>query len=96
MRDRLQRGVNRLLFGERDDPYVVLSQLTRQLRQTGEPGLTLPAVAATITRALKLPYAAIELSDGDAGRTVAASGRASMETESWPVSYTHLGSNSPP
>ena len=87
VRDRLQRGVNRLLFGERDDPYVVLSQLTRQLRQTGEPGLTLPAVAATITRALKLPYAAIELSDGDAGRTVAASGRASMETESWPLLY---------
>ncbi|MDQ5809280.1 MAG: hypothetical protein M3358_00730 [Actinomycetota bacterium] len=27
LRDRLQRGVNRLMYGERDDPYAVLSRL---------------------------------------------------------------------
>ena len=31
LRDRLQRLVDRLMYGERDDPYTVLSQLNQQL-----------------------------------------------------------------
>ncbi len=31
LRERLQRGVNRLMYGERDDPYTVLSRLGGQL-----------------------------------------------------------------
>ncbi|MCA9999554.1 MAG: hypothetical protein KDE56_27515 [Anaerolineales bacterium] len=35
LRERLQRSVNRFMFGERDDPYKVLSQLGRQLGRNG-------------------------------------------------------------
>src|SRR5215211_3086895 len=31
LRDRLQRAVNRLMYGERDDPYAVLSRLGQRL-----------------------------------------------------------------
>lgn len=34
VRDYLQRGVNRLLYGERDDPYAALSRLGRRLEAT--------------------------------------------------------------
>jgi signal transduction histidine kinase len=31
LRERLQRGVNRLMYGERDDPYAVVSRLGKRL-----------------------------------------------------------------
>jgi len=68
MRDRLQRGVNRLMYGERDDPYGVLSRLGERLEATLEPESVLPAVAETVAQALKLPYAAITLKEDGEGR----------------------------
>jgi hypothetical protein len=37
LRGRLQRGVNRLMYGEQDDPYVVISRLGKRLRQRLSP-----------------------------------------------------------
>ncbi|HWQ12900.1 MAG TPA: hypothetical protein VNL77_08870 [Roseiflexaceae bacterium] len=34
LRAHLQRAVNRLMYGERDDPYTVLSGLSQQLKAT--------------------------------------------------------------
>jgi signal transduction histidine kinase len=65
VRERLQRSVNRLIYGQRDEPYAVLSQLGRQLETTIAPDAALPVVVETVVRALKLPYAAIQLGDGD-------------------------------
>lgn len=64
LRDRLQHGVNRLMYGERDDPYAVLSRLGQRLEATLEPRAVLPAVAETVAQALKLPYVAVALKDG--------------------------------
>jgi signal transduction histidine kinase len=61
LRDRLQRGVNRLMYGERDEPYKVLSELGASLEATLAPESVLPTVVETVARALKLPYAAIIL-----------------------------------
>jgi hypothetical protein len=38
LRSKLQRGVNRLMYGERDDPYAVISRLGRRLEATLAPG----------------------------------------------------------
>ncbi len=62
LRQRLQRGVNRLMYGERDDPYVVLSRLGQQLEATLASDSILPTIVEVITQTLKLPYAAIRLS----------------------------------
>src|SRR2546421_579455 len=65
LRDRLQRGVNRLMYGERDAPYVVLSRLGQRLEATLAPQAVLPTIVETVAQALKLPYAAIALKQGD-------------------------------
>jgi signal transduction histidine kinase len=88
LRERLQRGANRLLFGERDDPYAVLSTMGRRLQETAVPGETLPAIAETICQALKLPYAAILLQAAEGERSIAAaSGKPAASLAEWPLRY---------
>ncbi len=60
-RERLQRGVNRLTYGERDDPYAVISRLGQRLEATLAPDAVLPTIVETVAQALRVPYAAIEL-----------------------------------
>ena len=55
LRERLQRGVNRLLYGDRDEPYTVLTRLGRRLEQTIATTAVLPVIVESIARALKLP-----------------------------------------
>jgi signal transduction histidine kinase len=74
LRERLQRGVNRLMYGERDDPYAVVSRLGERLEATLAPDAVLPTITETVREALKLPYAAIALMEnGTAPTRVAAS-----------------------
>lgn len=65
VRHRLQRMVNRLMYGERDDPYTVLSRLGQRLEATLAPEAILPTIVETVAQALKLPYVAIALKEGD-------------------------------
>jgi signal transduction histidine kinase len=70
LRDRLQRAVNRLLYGERDDPYMVLSRLGQRIGVALAPDAVLPAVVDSVREALKLPYTAITLCGDDSSSTV--------------------------
>ncbi|HSN77960.1 MAG TPA: GAF domain-containing sensor histidine kinase, partial [Anaerolineae bacterium] len=54
-----------LMYGERDDPIAVLTRLGRQLEATITPDALLPTVAETVAQALRLPYVAIAVTDGD-------------------------------
>lgn len=65
LRERLQRSVNRLLYGERDEPYTLLTRLGRRLEETLAPDQTLPTIVETVAVALKLPYVAIALGEGE-------------------------------
>src|ERR671920_181341 len=76
LRERLQRIVNRLTYGERDDPYRVLARLGRRLEATIAPEAVLPAIVENIARALRLPQVAVWLADGDTLRLGAAHGSA--------------------
>jgi signal transduction histidine kinase len=73
-RDRVQRGVDRLLFGDRGDPYAVVAHLGRRIEMTPGPDDVLPAIVSTLVEALKLPYAAIFLNREDGPALVAAAG----------------------
>ncbi|MGC4806016.1 histidine kinase [Micromonospora sp. DT233] len=68
LRHRVQRGVNRLLYGDRDEPYAVLARLGDLLERTVEPQAVLPLLTGTIARSLQVPYVAVELGGDDAGR----------------------------
>jgi signal transduction histidine kinase len=61
LRSLLQRVINRLMYGERDDPYRVLSRLGQRLEATVAPEAILPTIVETVAQALKLPYAEIAL-----------------------------------
>ncbi len=87
LRSRLQRGVNRLMYGERDEPYAVLSRLGRRLETTLTPGETLPAIVETVAQALRLPYAAITLKRGEAFETAAEYGTFSGQPLVLPLAY---------
>lgn len=68
LREYLQRGINRLVYGERDDPYRLLSSLGQKLENTFAPQATLAVIVETIGRGLKLPYAAIAVQREDGWR----------------------------
>src|SRR6266704_1808550 len=59
LRLRLQRAVNRLMFGERDEPYRVLSRLGNRLEATLATEALVPTIVQTVAQALRLPYVAI-------------------------------------
>ncbi len=83
----LQRAVNRLMFGERDNPYYVISHLGQQLETTLVPDAVLPMIVETVTQALKLPYAAITLKQGDEFMIVASHGEAGEIALTLPLVY---------
>ncbi len=64
LRDRLQRSIDRLVYGERADPYRTLAMLGRRLEQSQAVDAVLPTVAATVADALGVPYAAVQVSRG--------------------------------
>ncbi|GII00966.1 sensor histidine kinase [Planobispora takensis] len=64
LRQRLQTWVNLLMYGERDDPYAVLTRLGRRLEASEEPDAVLSGVARSVAEALRLPYAAVETAAG--------------------------------
>jgi two-component system, NarL family, sensor kinase len=63
LRVRLQRSVDRLVYGARGDPYAALADLGRRI--TGSPGDLLHEVVHAVSDALRAPYAAVVL-PGDA------------------------------
>jgi len=74
LRVRLQRGVNRLMYGERDNPYAVLARLGQRLEATLAPDAVLETIVETIAQALKLPYVAVALKQEDEFAEAAAVG----------------------
>ena len=87
LRQRLQRAVNRWMYGERDDPYAVLSRLVKTLENTPSAGEVLPSIAETIGHSLKIPYVALRL-DQDGKETLAASyGIETADPVSFPLVY---------
>jgi signal transduction histidine kinase len=86
-REYLQRSVNRFMFGQRDDPYAVLSHLSQQLQTTAVPTETLASIVETIAATLKLPYAAIELIEQETQIGQAAVGEPLGDTVELPLRY---------
>jgi two-component system NarL family sensor kinase len=87
LRIRLQRGVNRLFYGQRDDPMGTLSQLGQRLEVAIAPGEVLHTLVETISQTLKLPYVAISLRSGDEFKVAAKSGDEVADAIWIPLNY---------
>jgi two-component system NarL family sensor kinase len=61
LREWLQRRVNKLIYGERDDPIEALSRLGKQMELALSSDQVLPVLVKTIAQTLKLPFVGITL-----------------------------------
>jgi signal transduction histidine kinase len=89
LRQRLQQIINRIMYGDRDDPASVLSKLGQRLAQAGLPGDVLPAILEDIAQALKLPYVAIRQYrvDGQSELRIIEQGQPSLDLHAFPLVY---------
>lgn len=61
LRESLQKFINRVMYGERGEPYKLLSNLNARIETAVESEKVLPTLLETIAQALKLPYASVVL-----------------------------------
>lgn len=88
LREQVQRGVDKLLYGDRANPYAAISRLSRLLERAVDPTTVLPQVVETVARALRLPYVAIVLADTDEDeRPMASYGRPVGQPEGFAMTY---------
>lgn len=81
LQQAVQRTVNRMLYGQRDEPEAVLSDLGSRL-ELGSPETVLSAIVETVSSALKLPGVSIRSADGT---TLASTGELMLEPVSVPI-----------
>jgi len=88
LREDLQRLVNRLMYGERDDPTTVLTRLSQRLDSALAPDSVLPMIVETVAQTLRLPYAAIALYEKDGEpRIISSLGLPPFELIRLPLTY---------
>ncbi|CAO5178630.1 histidine kinase [Frankia sp. AiPs1] len=70
-RSRIQRLINRFLYGNRDEPYAVVSQVASRLEAAGTVEQLLPGLLEAVVEALRLPWVAVEMrGDHEAARRI--------------------------
>jgi signal transduction histidine kinase len=87
LRALLQRSVNRLLYGQRDEPYAVITRLSQRLEATLAPDAVLPTIVETVAQSFNLPYAAILLKHDDEFALAASHGNQKGEPLVLPLVY---------
>ena len=90
VREQLQRRVDRVFFGDRGAPYVVMARLGRQVEDAAATEPVLASLTAVVAASLRLPYVAVELRVGEEWVPAAASGRPPAEpaeVESFPLMF---------
>jgi len=85
LRDRVQRRVDRLFYGDRGVPYEALARLGRLVEESAGTESALDSVVKTIADSLRLPYAALELRLGDGWRQAAVYGHATADVTTFPL-----------
>jgi len=93
LRDRLQHSVNRMLYGDRDQPENALRRLGQRLEASLDPQTVLSTLVGTVAEALRSPFVAIELERDGVTTVEAAHGAVprdavgSRELERFPIVY---------
>lgn len=87
LKNYVEQQINRLFFGQRDEPYQLLTRLSQQLESALNPAAALSVTAETVAQALKLPYVAIVLQQGDEMQATAVYGAPQNEISRYPLTY---------
>jgi len=88
LRDGLQRAVNRMLYGERDEPWRAIRRLGQRLDLTVDPDRVFPAIVDTVADALRAPFVELEVID-DVGRTTVVAQRGVRQAATVSVPLMH-------
>lgn len=87
LRQRLQGAVDRMLYGERSDPYHVIARLGQRLEATFAPSEVLHTLVQTVSETLNLPYVALTLGQDKAAPVAAATGIRGPHDSHFPLTY---------
>jgi two-component system, NarL family, sensor kinase len=87
VRARLQSLINKRLYGDRDDPYRVVSALASRLENTPTAASMLPEIVETVAVALRLPHMAIEIQARGRSETAASVGTPTGELYRMPLTF---------
>lgn len=87
LRERLQHAVDRLFYGQRDDPLDALAQLGARLEQAIAPDVVLSTLVETVAQTLRLPYVAIRLQTPQGAQVVTQFGNEVPGTLRLPLIY---------
>jgi signal transduction histidine kinase len=87
LRHRLWRLVRRLVLGEREDPYRVVTGLAERLERSDGPEEQLLAVARTAAEAFRTPYVAVEVDRAGGERLLAEHGHRPADVQVLPIAY---------
>lgn len=85
IRQTVQQGVNRLMFGQREEPQTILLKLSQQLQTAIVPEDLLRISAETIGKSLKIPYVAIMIRHGKDNIKQTEYGNNGMPTRAFPL-----------
>lgn len=83
MRQSVQQGVNRLMFGQRDEPQAILMNLSQQIQSAIMPEDLLGVSTSTIGKSMRVPYVAITIRHGEDIVTQAEYGTNGSPTQSF-------------
>jgi two-component system, NarL family, sensor kinase len=84
-RSRLQRWINRLMYGQRDDAHQVVADIGSRLEMLADVHNPLADVIEQIASALRLPYVALETANGAQPQTLATTGTPGPTVERIPL-----------
>ena len=89
LRQRVQGAVDRLMYGDRRQPYEALSRLGARLGRASSPASLLPVVAEGVSEALRVPGTRIELVSGE--QVLASASHGTVDTtagaDTFPLLY---------
>ena len=90
----IEHIINRLLFGDRNDPYRVLSQVGTKLESLGQPDELLPAFVEQVVSALRVPFVVVEYEAGRHPQRVSATASdqsfSDLDAEEFPLTQHGL------
>ncbi|WP_432988658.1 sensor histidine kinase [Dactylosporangium sp. CA-233914] len=87
LRNRLWVLVQRVVLGQRHDPYRIISGLAEQLERSESPEHQLLAVVRSVAEAFRSPYVAVEVHRTGGNLLLAEHGVAPTETQTLPITY---------
>ncbi len=81
LRETIQGRVERLVYGDRSDPYGALTRLGQRLQTAPDPAQVVPTIVDDVKAALRLGYCAVALSRDGVMEVAAARGRSTGQPQ---------------